>query len=169
MLVKELNDVFLLPGFKPKIPWNPVVMLVDLAVTPLPIVEFARRNSQPSDENIRRDTALERPVIDKINNCIPYIVGDPNVLQISPRLFLKTHVPPSVQTGRHSFWKAWPQGCSLFSEAPPFRTPFLYQRPWRRFQKRLSASEFTQEILHYLKRYSLKGNPIGRMYWARLS
>ncbi len=58
-LLYELDDLFFLPWFKPKIPWNPAVMFVDFAIAPFPIIVFAGRNPEPFNEHNPRDIRLE--------------------------------------------------------------------------------------------------------------
>ena len=103
MLEKKLNDPFLLPWLKPKIPWNPAVMLVDFAVAPLPVIELAGCNPEPLNKHNPRNIRLERPGTYKINNGIPYVMRNPDVFQISPRLFFKDTCS-SISSDRTSFF-----------------------------------------------------------------
>jgi hypothetical protein len=36
-----LDDGFFLPVFEPEVPWNPMIMLINLAVATLPVVKLA--------------------------------------------------------------------------------------------------------------------------------
>src|SRR4029077_18379519 len=50
ILQVERNDRLLLPLLQPKVPENPAVMLIDLAVPLAPAVELAGRDVEPPDE-----------------------------------------------------------------------------------------------------------------------
>jgi hypothetical protein len=50
----EVNNGLFFPLFKPEVPWNLSIMLVDPAITFLPVVIFTRRNPEPGDKNTNR-------------------------------------------------------------------------------------------------------------------
>ena len=85
----ERNDRLLLPILQPKIPGNPAVMLIDLAVPLAPAVELAGRDVEPPDEPPGADLGLLRPVPDEIYDLIPRIVRNPDPGQSSPTLFFR--------------------------------------------------------------------------------
>ena len=79
MFVVEINDLLLLPLLQPKIPGDLSIMLVGLAIPLLPVVILARRYPKPSDEKAHRQLGTTDPGLDKINNRIADIVGNPDV------------------------------------------------------------------------------------------
>src|SRR6516225_3450843 len=101
ILQVERNDRLLLPILQPKVPGNPAVMLVDLAVSLAPAVELAGCNVVPPDETPGTDLGLCRPAPDEIHDLVPRFVRNPDPGQSSPTLFLGQHAPPSVRPKPH--------------------------------------------------------------------
>ena len=89
ILQVERNDCLLLPLLQPKVPGNPAVMLIDLAVSLAPAVELAGRDVQPSDELPGTDLSLLRPAPHEIYDLVPRIVRNPDPGQSSPTLFFR--------------------------------------------------------------------------------
>ena len=89
ILQVERNDRLLLPLLQPKVPGNPTVMLIDLAVSLAPAVELACRDVQPSDEPPGADLSLLKPAPDEIYDLVPRIVRNPDSGQSSPTLFFR--------------------------------------------------------------------------------
>jgi hypothetical protein len=73
----KARDGLLFPIFKPKVPGNPAVVLVDFTIALSPIVKFAGANAQPFNESSRRYLAVRTPMVDKIDDRIPDVVGNP--------------------------------------------------------------------------------------------
>lgn len=89
ILQVERNDRLLLPILQPKVPRNPAVMLIDLAVSLAPAVEPAGGTVEPPDETPGTDLGLPRPAPDEIHDLVPRIVRNPNPGQSSPTLFFR--------------------------------------------------------------------------------
>src|ERR1039458_8256586 len=89
ILQAERNDRLLFPFLQPKIPGNPAVMLIDLAVPLSPAVELAGRDVQPPDEAPGADLGLLLPAPDEIHDVVPRIVRNPTAGQSSPTLFFR--------------------------------------------------------------------------------
>jgi len=53
------------------------VVFVDLAETPLPVVELAGADAEPGDEATSRQFGLVAPVADEIDERVADVVGDP--------------------------------------------------------------------------------------------
>ena len=87
ILQMEIDDGLLLPILQPKVPGNPTVVLVDLAVALPPVVELAGRDAEPPDEPPGADLGLLRPAPDEIHDLVPHVVRHPDPGQSSPRLF----------------------------------------------------------------------------------
>ncbi len=85
----ERNDRLLLPLLEAKVPGNPAVMLIDLAVPLPPAVELAGRDVEPPDESPGADLGLLRPAPDEIHDLVPRIVRNPDPGQSSPTLFFR--------------------------------------------------------------------------------
>src|SRR6516164_10902547 len=85
----ERNDRLLFPILQPKVPGNPAVMLVDLAVSLAPAVELAGRDIKPLDEPPGADLGLCRPAPDEVHDLVPRIVRNPDSGQSSPILFFR--------------------------------------------------------------------------------
>src|SRR5215831_12991506 len=101
ILQVERNDRLLLPIVQPKVPGNPAVMLIHLAVPLAPAVELAGCNVEPPDETPRADLGLPRPAPDEIHDLVPRIVRNPGPGQSSQLFFLGQHALPSVQPKPH--------------------------------------------------------------------
>src|SRR6202165_176920 len=83
----KIDDRLLLPLLQPKVPGNPTVVLVHLAVSVAPVVELAGPDAQPFDEPPGADPCLLGPAPDEIHDLIPRVVRHPDSGQSSPRLF----------------------------------------------------------------------------------
>ena len=73
----EVNDRLFFPVFEPPIPRNLSVMLVDLAVTRLPVPEFIGGQLNPLQQLLGRQPRAVYPVDDVINNLVSCIVRNP--------------------------------------------------------------------------------------------
>ncbi len=93
----------LFPWFKPEVPGNFAVMLVNLAVSLLPIVIFARLNLQPFYKHFNGETCGFCLMPLEIDDAVECIVKHPGSFQISPRSFLALRAPPSIQKALGSF------------------------------------------------------------------
>ena len=74
----EVDDRPLFPLLQPKVPGNPTVMLVGLAVTLPPIVKLAGGHVEPLDEPAGADFAGLRPAPDEIHDLVPRVVRHPD-------------------------------------------------------------------------------------------
>src|SRR5579863_601216 len=83
----KIDDRLLLPLLQPKVPGNPTVVLVHLAVAVAPVVELAGPDVEPPDEPSGADAGLVGPAPDEIHDLIPHVVRHPDSGQSSPRLF----------------------------------------------------------------------------------
>ncbi len=89
ILQVERNDRLFLPILQPKVPGNPAVMLIDLAVPLAPAVELAGRDAEPPDEPPGADLGLFRPAPNEIHDLVPRIMRNPDPGQSSPTLFFR--------------------------------------------------------------------------------
>src|ERR1019366_7604356 len=87
ILQMKIDDRLLLPLLQPKVPGNPTVVLVHLAVSIAPVVELAGPDVEPHEEAPGADPGLVGPAPDEIHDLIPHIVRHPDSGQSSPRLF----------------------------------------------------------------------------------
>src|SRR6266700_3786145 len=85
----EGNDRLLFPILQPRVPGNPAVVLIDLAIPLAPVVELAGRDVEPSDEPPGADLGLLRPAPDEIHDLVPRIVWNPDPGQSSPSVFFR--------------------------------------------------------------------------------
>ena len=76
MVVMISADRLPLPVLEPVVARNPAVVFVDLAVARLPVVELARRDTQPGDESLRGDASSITPVTDVIDDRVAKVVGN---------------------------------------------------------------------------------------------
>src|ERR1700726_306150 len=83
----KIEDRPLFPLPQSKIPGNPTVVFVPLAVPVAPAVELAGPDAEPFEEPPGADPGLLGPASDKIHDLIPHIVRHPDSGQSSPRLF----------------------------------------------------------------------------------
>ena len=72
-----VDDRLPFPVFKPKITGDPMVVLIDFSIAPAPIVKLTGADMKPPDKIFNVDIGLAAPKIDKINNLIPGVVGNP--------------------------------------------------------------------------------------------
>ena len=73
-----VDDRLFFPTFQPIITRDPMIVFVDLPVTPAPVVKFAGAYFQPSDKGTRGNIGLAAPEADKINHLVPCVVGYPS-------------------------------------------------------------------------------------------
>ncbi len=73
----KINDFLFFPVLQPEVAGNPAVVLVDFAVALPPVVKFAGANAQPFYELTSGNFAIRTPVVDKIDDRIPGVVGNP--------------------------------------------------------------------------------------------
>src|SRR5580692_3558863 len=83
----KIDDRLLFPLLQPKVPGNPTVVFVDLAVAVAPVVELAGPDAEPFDEPPGADPGLLGPAPDEVHDLVPHIVRHPDRGQRSPRLF----------------------------------------------------------------------------------
>src|SRR5207247_9751928 len=75
--------------FRPVVARDQVIVLVDLAVAPLPVSELARAQAHPTQQLHARQLGWLGPALDKVHNLIPNVVRDPSHVQLSPSSFFK--------------------------------------------------------------------------------
>src|SRR5262250_2151132 len=85
----KIADGLLLPLLQPKIPGNPTVVLVHLAIPLTPTVELTGGDPEPLNETYDADLGLLRPAPDEIHDLVPDVMRDPDPGQSSPRLFFR--------------------------------------------------------------------------------
>lgn len=73
----KINDGLFLPVFKPEVSGNPGIMFIDSPITLLPVVKFTWGYSNPPEKLKNTDLRFEIPSSDKIYDCIPGIMGNP--------------------------------------------------------------------------------------------
>jgi hypothetical protein len=83
----ESDDGLLLPLLQPKIPANPAVVLVRLAIAWSTVVELAGGDVESFDEPSGADLALLGPAPDEIHDLVPRVVWNPDPGQSSPSVF----------------------------------------------------------------------------------
>src|SRR3989454_8741568 len=71
------------------VPRHQEVVLVDFAIPAAPVPEFARGQSDPSQQLLVTDLAVFRPMPHEVDQLVPDVVGDPCCVQSSPRSFFK--------------------------------------------------------------------------------
>src|SRR5436305_11372617 len=87
ILQMKIDDRLLLPLLQPKIPGNPTVVFIHLAVPVAPVVELAGPDAEPIDKPSGAEPGLLGPAPDEIHDLIPHIVRNPDSGQSSPILF----------------------------------------------------------------------------------
>ena len=73
----KFQDRLPLLGCQPMVARDPTVMLVDFAVASLPVVEFARLNSEPGNDAFGGNAGAILPVTNVIDNRVAGVVGNP--------------------------------------------------------------------------------------------
>jgi hypothetical protein len=63
------------------------VVLVDLAVTLLPLEQLGAMNAEPGDEPLGDDLGLLAPLGDEVDDLVSNVVGNPATRQGSPSSF----------------------------------------------------------------------------------
>jgi hypothetical protein len=77
MVIVEGDDLaFLLVG-EPVVAWYPGIVLVDFAVTFLPVVELAGAQLDPVEEAAVGDLGLIAPAADEVDELVAALVGNP--------------------------------------------------------------------------------------------
>src|SRR6058998_331589 len=71
------------------VPRHQEVVLVDFAIAAAPVPEFARGQSDPSQQLLVTDLRLLRPMPHEVDQLVSDVVGDPCRAQSSPRSFFK--------------------------------------------------------------------------------
>ena len=75
-----LHDRFLLPGLEPMIAANQPVVFIDFAIALLPVVKLTGCDTEPFDEPANANLAAGTPAVDKIDQRIAGIVGNPKCI-----------------------------------------------------------------------------------------
>ena len=75
-----VDDGLLLPVLEPEVSGNPAVMLIDPTITRFPAIEFAAGYSEPSDEPSCGEFGPTSPVMDKVDDLISGIMGNPDTV-----------------------------------------------------------------------------------------
>src|SRR4051794_2166187 len=136
----KIHDCLLLPILQPEIPRNPAIVLVHLAIALAPVVELTGRDAEPSNESPGADLSLVRPAPDEIHDLVPRVVRHPNPVQISPRLFLKRHAPPSTRPAPRPWsGSSWSDTRSVPVRVGGWLAPWS-QTPQLRSRRTLSAN-----------------------------
>ena len=73
----EVEDGLLLLVFEPVVAWDPGIVFVGLAVAVLPRVPFGSSQAEPQQEAGDGDAGLVRPALDKIDDLVTGVVGNP--------------------------------------------------------------------------------------------
>jgi hypothetical protein len=73
----EVEDGLLLVVFEPVVARDPGIVFVDLAVAVLPGVPLGGGDAEPQEEASDGDASLVAPAIDKIDNLVAGVVGNP--------------------------------------------------------------------------------------------
>lgn len=73
----EVADGLFLLVIQPVVAWNPGIVLVGLAVTVLPGVPLGSGNAQPQQEASDGDAGFVGPTLDKIDDLVAAVVGNP--------------------------------------------------------------------------------------------
>ena len=96
-----IDNSLLFPGLKPEVSGNPAVVHIEHSIALFPDMEFAAGNPDSTEKPAYRIFGPKGPVLDKIDNTIPDVMGNPGSIQSSPRVFLKPHVLASALKGHH--------------------------------------------------------------------
>jgi len=75
-----VDDGLLFPVLEPEVSGNPAVMLIDPAITLFPAIEFAAGYPEPVDESSCRELGPTSPVMDKVDDLVPGIMGNPGTV-----------------------------------------------------------------------------------------
>jgi hypothetical protein len=67
------------PIFQPEIPGSLAVVFIDAAIAFFPAVEFAAGDPNPADKAGLGQFGTPGPMLNKINNCIADIMGNPGI------------------------------------------------------------------------------------------
>lgn len=89
MSVMEVDDGVAFPVLEPPIARNLAVMRVGLAVSSLPLVELARRQSEPVEQLLGGQPGALIPVVDVVDDVVSRIMGNPATFQGSPFSFFE--------------------------------------------------------------------------------
>src|SRR5262249_54084995 len=100
--VVEVEDGLLLRVGEPVVARDPGVVLVGLAVAVLPRVPLAGGDADPEQEARDGDAGLVRAAVDKIDDGIAGVVGNPGAGQGSPSSFF-SWTCSSISSARTSF------------------------------------------------------------------
>jgi len=73
----EVEDSLLLLVFEPVITRNPGIVFVGLAIAILPGVPLGGGEAEPQEEASDRDAGLVSPAVDKIDDLVAGVVGNP--------------------------------------------------------------------------------------------
>ena len=83
----EIDNGSFLPIFEPPIAWDLAVVLVDFAVTVLPVVELTCAQAEPTQELTGWKLRAVGPMLDVVDDLITHVVGNPGSVQSSPSSF----------------------------------------------------------------------------------
>lgn len=85
----EGDDGLLLVADEPVVPRDPGVVLVGLAVTVLPRMPLGGGEAEPEQEGQDSQAGFVGPLVDKVNDLVADVMGDPEAGQSPPSSFFK--------------------------------------------------------------------------------
>jgi hypothetical protein len=83
----EVDDGSFFPVLKPPITRDRAVVLIDFAVTVLPVVELTCAQAEPTQKLTCRKIRAVGPVLDVVDDLVTRVVGNPGSFQSSPSSF----------------------------------------------------------------------------------
>jgi hypothetical protein len=83
----KIDDGSFFPVLEPPIARDLAVVLVDFAVTVLPVVKLTCAQAEPTQELTSRKLRAVGPMLDVVDNLVTRVVGNPGSVQSSPSSF----------------------------------------------------------------------------------
>jgi hypothetical protein len=83
----EIDNGSFFPILEPPIAGDLAVVLVDFAVTVLPVVELTCAQAKPTQELTCRKLRAVGPMLDVVDDLVTRVVGNPGSVQSSPSSF----------------------------------------------------------------------------------
>jgi hypothetical protein len=87
MTVVKIDNGLFFPVLEPPVAGDLAVVLVDFAVTVLPVVELASAQAEPTQEPTRWKLRAAGPMLDVVDDLITRVMGNPGSVQGSPSSF----------------------------------------------------------------------------------
>ena len=84
MTVVEFDNGLFFPVLQPPVAGDLAVVLVDFAVTVLPVVELAGAQAKPTQKPTRWKLGAVGPMLDVVDDLITRVMGNPGPVQGSP-------------------------------------------------------------------------------------